>query len=221
IKVRTQSNIVLKKFLAVQENHGNGLPPPDKLHPCDFYGRVGWETGRRLGPGTSPFDATVPQLLKDAFDAACSIPSTCTEQEAIDGSKTIETGCGELVGASNDTGVVDATMAYIILRNFIPEKSVYCNKDANGDSYGWQILRDVINYAATIVPPDISGLIVPPNPALVFVTYDNTTGSPSVYGIPNSVICSKAYKYMVSIFSSFVDTYPLDPRFFYLTGNLK
>ena len=111
---------------------GNGLPPPDKLHPCDFYGRVGWETGRRLGPGTSPFDATVPQLLKDAFDAACSIPSTCTEREAIDGSKTIETGCGELVGASNDTGIVDATMAYIILRNFIPEKSVYCNKDASG-----------------------------------------------------------------------------------------
>jgi len=99
---------------------------------------MGWEIGRRWGPGTSPFDATVPQLLKDAFDAACSNSSTCTEQEAITGSKTIETGCGELVGASNDTGIenatgiVNATVAYITLRNFIPEKNVYCNKDANG-----------------------------------------------------------------------------------------
>jgi len=107
-------------------------PSPDKIHPCDFYERTGWEIERRWGPRTSLFDATVPQLLKNAFDAACSNSSTCTEQEAITGSKTIETGCGELVGASNDTGIVNATIAYIILRNFIPEKNVYCNKDANG-----------------------------------------------------------------------------------------
>ncbi|CAG8527931.1 7169_t:CDS:2 [Paraglomus occultum] len=178
-------------------NYFNGnIPPPDKFHPCDFYSRTEWEVIRRWRPGTSPFDATVPQLLKDAFDAACSNSSTCTEQEAIDGSKIIETGCGELVEASNDAGIVNATTAYIILRNIFPEKNVYCNKDANGDNYGWQILRDVINYAATIVPRGIAGLIVPPNPALVFVTFDNTTGSPSVYGIPDSVICSNAYKYM-------------------------
>jgi len=90
------------------------------------------EITSRMTPGITIFDGTFPQLLKDAIDAACSDPSTCTEQEAITSSKTIETGCGELVGASNDTGILNATIAYVTLRNYIPEKNVYCNKDANG-----------------------------------------------------------------------------------------
>ncbi|CAG8481122.1 7607_t:CDS:2 [Paraglomus occultum] len=215
----TQCQAAIDSIFSPNYFTGNGLP--GQLHPCDFYGQLEKEIVNRAKPGLSPFDPTVPQLLKDAYDAACSNPSTCTEQEAIAGSKTIETGCGDLVGASNDPGIINATYAYITLRNFIPEKNVFCTKDANGDSFRWQIDRDIINYAATIVSPDIARLVVPADPAIVFFTFNTTGSTPSVHQIPDSVICSQAYKYMVTTFSSFVDQYPLDPRFPYLTENLN